>query len=74
MWENGVKDTKVIFVPNKNGRFKVSWVPTLSIQNRVITKGNTNIQVMSIAALLDVTVMIYQVQLIKEVLTELYTV
>ena len=26
-WENGVKDTKVIFTPNPNGRFKVSWVP-----------------------------------------------
>ena len=28
-WENGIKDTKVIFVPNKNGRFRVSWVPPL---------------------------------------------
>ncbi len=41
MWENGIKDTKVIFVPNKNGRFNVSWVPPLQMQNRVITKGNT---------------------------------
>ena len=41
MWENGVKDTKVIFVPNKNGRFNVSWVPNIGLQNRVITKGNT---------------------------------
>ena len=41
MWENGVKDTKVIFVPNKNGRFNVSWVPPVQMQNRVITKGNT---------------------------------
>ena len=38
-WENGVKDTKVIFVPNKNGRFRVSWVPPLNLQNRVIIKG-----------------------------------
>ena len=41
MWENGIKDTKVIFVPNKNGRFNISWVPPVQMQNRVITKGNT---------------------------------
>jgi len=40
-WQNGEKDTKVIFVPNKNGRFKVSWVPPLNLQNRVIIKGGT---------------------------------
>ena len=38
-WENGVKDSKVTFVPNKNGRFRVSWVPPLNLQNRVIIKG-----------------------------------
>jgi len=38
-WENGVKDSKVIFVPNKSGRFRVSWVPPLNLQNRVIIKG-----------------------------------
>ena len=37
-WENGLKDTKVIFVPNKSGRFRVSWVPPLNLQNRVIIK------------------------------------
>ena len=37
-WENGVKDTKVIFMPNKNGRFLVSWVPPLNLQNRVYKK------------------------------------
>jgi len=41
MWENGIKDTKVMFVPNKNGRFNVSWVPNIGLQNRVIVKGNT---------------------------------
>jgi hypothetical protein len=41
MWENGIKDTKVIFVPNKNGRFNVSWVPPVQMQNRIIVKGNT---------------------------------
>jgi len=38
-WENGIKDTKVMFVPNKNGRFRVSWIPPLNLQNRVIIKG-----------------------------------
>ena len=38
IWENGVKDTKVIFTPDKNGRFNVSWVPPVHMQNRVILK------------------------------------
>jgi hypothetical protein len=41
MWENGIKDTKVLFVPNKNGRFNISWVPPVQMQNRIIIKGNT---------------------------------
>ena len=28
-----------MFVPNKNGRFRVSWIPPLNLQNRVIIKG-----------------------------------
>jgi hypothetical protein len=38
MWENGIKDTRVIFVPNNTGRFNVSWVPPKNLQNRVILK------------------------------------
>jgi hypothetical protein len=37
-WENGIKDTKVIFTPNQNGRFNISWVPSVNLQNRVIVK------------------------------------
>ncbi len=37
-WENGDKNSKVIFVPNNNGRFLVSWVPPIHIQNRVVLK------------------------------------
>jgi hypothetical protein len=37
-WLNGVKDTSVMFYPNKDGRFKVSWVPPKNLQNRVIIK------------------------------------
>ena len=37
-WENGIKDTKVIFTPNPNGRFLISWVPNKDLQNNVIIK------------------------------------
>jgi len=37
-WENGIKDSKVLFKPNKDGRFKISWVPPVNIQNRIINK------------------------------------
>ena len=37
-WVNGIKDSSVIFYPNPKGRFKVSWVPDISIQNKYITK------------------------------------
>ena len=37
-WENGIKDSRVIFYPDTKGRFKVSWVPPIHIQNRMILK------------------------------------
>tara|TARA_R100001460_G_scaffold34582_1_gene67095 strand:+ start:3897 stop:6110 length:2214 start_codon:yes stop_codon:yes gene_type:complete len=37
-WQNGEQDSNVIFAPNKNGRFKISWVPPKSLQNHVIVK------------------------------------
>jgi hypothetical protein len=37
-WANGVKDSKVIFYPDKNGRFKLSWTPPVHLQNNVILK------------------------------------
>jgi hypothetical protein len=39
-WEGGIKDTRVMFVPNKNGRFLVSWVPPVGLQNRYNIKNN----------------------------------
>jgi hypothetical protein len=39
-WENGIKDTKVRFTPNPNGRFKLSWVPTVALQNKQVIKNN----------------------------------
>ena len=38
MWREGIKDTKVEFIPNRNGRFFVSWIPPVSMQNRLIVK------------------------------------
>jgi hypothetical protein len=37
-WANGMKDSQVVFYPDKKGRFKVSWVPPSSIQNKVVLK------------------------------------
>tara|TARA_R100000995_G_scaffold31720_1_gene14191 strand:- start:928 stop:2025 length:1098 start_codon:yes stop_codon:yes gene_type:complete len=37
-WTNGVKDTQVVFTPDPNGRFKVSWIPPSNLQNRVTLK------------------------------------
>jgi len=33
-WENGIKDSRVIWTPDKNGRFVVSWIPPSHLQNR----------------------------------------
>ena len=35
MWQDGVKDTKVIFSPDRNGRFLISWTPSKTLQNNV---------------------------------------
>ena len=37
-WKNGIKDTEVIFNPNPQGRFNISWVPQKELQNRQIVK------------------------------------
>lgn len=37
-WENGIQDSRVIFVPNKNGRFKVAWIPKVEYQNKMIRR------------------------------------
>jgi len=41
-WENGEQDTRVIFVPNKNGRFNITWVPQVHLQNKRYNKNGTN--------------------------------
>ena len=37
-WLNGIKDSSVIFYPNAQGRFKISWVPPSHLQNKIIVK------------------------------------
>ena len=33
IWKDGVKDSKVVWVPDKKGRFNISWLPSANIQN-----------------------------------------
>jgi hypothetical protein len=37
-WQDGVKDTTVIFSPDPKGRFKVSWMPNKNITNKKYKK------------------------------------
>ena len=37
-WQDGVKDTTVIFAPDPKGRFKVSWMPNKNITNKKYKK------------------------------------
>ena len=38
-WKDGIKDTEVVFSPDlSNGRFNISWVPPLDLQNKYVVK------------------------------------
>ena len=37
-WQDGIKDSKVIWSPNRNGRFFVTWLPRKDLQNRVVKR------------------------------------
>jgi hypothetical protein len=37
-WKDGIKDSKVVWAPDRNGRFLISWIPEARLQNKVITK------------------------------------
>jgi len=41
-WQNGVKDTKVVWNPNNSGRFLIGWIPPDNMQNRVLKDRNGN--------------------------------
>ena len=37
-WKNAVQDSEVIFLPNNNGKFLITWIPPVNLQNRYVTK------------------------------------
>ena len=38
MWKDGVKDTEVVWYPDSNGRFLVTWLPDESLRNKKTKK------------------------------------
>jgi hypothetical protein len=34
-WKNGVRDTQVVWTPNRKGNFKVTWIPNDQLRNNV---------------------------------------
>ena len=43
MWKGGVRDTEVEFVPDRHGRFRVTWIPPYQVQNNVIEKNGNKL-------------------------------
>ena len=41
-WKDGVKDSKVVWSPDKRGRFLVSWTPPAHLQNRIEQRNGRN--------------------------------
>lgn len=40
-WKDGEKDTEVIWTPDRNGRFLISWIPEIAMRNNFISKNGT---------------------------------
>lgn len=38
MWKDGVQDSEVVWSPDKNGKWRVSWLPPQDIRNKKISK------------------------------------
>jgi hypothetical protein len=38
LWDHGIKDSRVVFAPNNQGRFYITWVPDRTLQNRYVEK------------------------------------
>jgi hypothetical protein len=38
VWENGVQDSKVIFAPDVNGRFRIAWQPSAEDRNKIVNE------------------------------------
>ena len=41
-WKDGIKDSDVVWSPNRNGRFFVTWTPRKELQNQVIKRNGKN--------------------------------
>ena len=39
-WKDGKQDTEVVWTPEKNGRFWVSWIPPVNLRNNVLKRGD----------------------------------
>ena len=37
-WKNGIRDTEVIWNPDRKGSFRITWIPNDNLRNNVITK------------------------------------
>jgi hypothetical protein len=37
-WKDGIKDTEVVWSPDRRGRFLVSWTPNKNLQNRCVVR------------------------------------
>lgn len=40
MWEGGIRDTKVVWQPNPDGRFWITWMPPQDAQNKHFYRNN----------------------------------
>tara|TARA_R100000353_G_scaffold6941_3_gene8885 strand:- start:3671 stop:5917 length:2247 start_codon:yes stop_codon:yes gene_type:complete len=40
-WKDGIKDTEVIWTPDSNGRFQVSWTPNKQLTNKPSSRNGT---------------------------------
>ena len=40
-WENGVPDTKVVFSPDANGRWRIAWMPPEDMRNKELFKNGS---------------------------------
>ena len=34
-WKNGVKDSEVLWIPSRDGDFKITWIPNSSLKNNI---------------------------------------
>lgn len=37
-WKNGVRDTQVVWNPDRKGNFRITWIPNDNLRNNIITK------------------------------------